>query len=66
MGSLGVMEAEALGDVLYPENGDGPNYALPKTWHSQKTKIRVACVGAGPSGERHHKSQVWNRTEYWE
>ncbi|KAH8691878.1 hypothetical protein BGW36DRAFT_431121 [Talaromyces proteolyticus] len=37
-------------EIQYPQNGSGRNYALPNTWHSKKTKIRVVCIGAGPSG----------------
>ncbi|TVY25630.1 putative sterigmatocystin biosynthesis monooxygenase [Lachnellula hyalina] len=71
MASIGQMQAEGLGDPLYPENGDGPNYSIPKTWHSQKTKLRVACIGAGPSGlclaykmERQMQPGTWELTIY--
>jgi hypothetical protein len=38
-------------NVPYPSPSLKRDYELPNTWHSQKTKIRVACVGAGASGK---------------
>jgi hypothetical protein len=45
-----AVSADRLNEFEYPQNGLGRNYTLPNTWHSQKTKIRVACIGAGASG----------------
>ena len=40
------------GEVEYPPLGDIPGpYQVSGRYHSQKSKIRVACVGAGPSGK---------------
>jgi cation diffusion facilitator CzcD-associated flavoprotein CzcO len=56
----------------YPENiqwvrPDG--YELPQQWHSQRKKIRVACIGTGPSGialaykmERQMEPGTWELT----
>lgn len=56
--------------VPYPFDwSSSDDYELPKTWHSQKTKIRVACIGAGPSGlalaykmERQMRPGTWDLT----
>lgn len=55
----------------YPKNGEGRNYPIPETYHSQKSKIRVACIGAGPSGlclaykmERQMQPGSWELTLY--
>jgi hypothetical protein len=37
-------------EFSYPDPSEGTEYALPKHWHSKTTKLRVACIGAGPSG----------------
>jgi hypothetical protein len=50
----------------YPQNGNDRNYEIPKSHHSQKTRIRVACVGAGPTGKSAHRfpfnHQKWTHT----
>ena len=33
----------------YPRTSEGRNHAITKRYHSQKTKLRVACIGAGLS-----------------
>ncbi|KAJ5465282.1 uncharacterized protein N7458_000968 [Penicillium daleae] len=45
-----AVSSDRLNEFGYPQNGSGRNYVLPNTWHSKKTKIRVACIGAGASG----------------
>ncbi|KAH8805254.1 hypothetical protein F5884DRAFT_823017 [Xylogone sp. PMI_703] len=55
----------------YPQTGSDRNYEIPKSYHSQKTRIRVACVGAGPTGlalafkmERQMGPGTWDLTLY--
>lgn len=45
-----AVSSDRLNEFGYPQNGSGRNYVLPNTWHSKKTKIRVACIGGGASG----------------
>jgi hypothetical protein len=53
-----IEKAQLNGDhehrAQYPKNGNDRNYEIPKSYHSQKNKIRVACVGAGPTGKSTH------------
>jgi len=58
-------------EVPYPMASEDPGYALPKHWHSKKSKLRVACIGAGASGlclaykmERQMDPETWELALY--